>query len=52
MGYAKGLGGVTSLCGKVDHRDEGNTWGGLGVIILSCGGGNGSRRNLLHKRVH
>ena len=49
---AKGLGGVPSPDGKADHSDDGDTWGGRGMVIPPGGDGNGSRGNSPHRRVH
>ena len=52
QGYYKGLGGVLSLGGKEDHRDDGNTWGRKGLGITPGGDVNGSHGTSPHKRVH
>ena len=39
-GYAKGFGSIPSPVVKVDHGDDGDTWGGRGVVIPPGGGGN------------
>ena len=51
-GYYKGIGRVPSPGGNTDHRDDGNKWGGWGVVITPGGGGNGSCRTSSHWRVH
>ena len=43
---------IPSLAGKADHGDDKNTWGRRGVVITPGGGGNGSRRNSFHQRLH
>ena len=49
---AKGLGGVPSPDGKADHSDDGDTWGGRGMVIPPGGDGNGRHGNSSHWRVH
>ena len=50
-GYSEGSGGVISLGGQADNRDDGKTWGRQGVGIPPGGGGNGNLRTPIHKIV-
>ena len=51
-GDAKVLGRIPSPGVKADHRDDGEKWGGQGVVITPGGGGNGRRGSSSHWRVH